>query len=132
MKKMKQFYTACFILAALCITTLAFGQDPTGELPPVTDLTPSNIFTMLINPVYSALVVIFGYVAYLIPGVNKFAPFIRVAAFALVAGLGFILYGVADFWQIAITYFFTTGLYDLFLRKILPSPKGSALAASTV
>lgn len=109
------------VLFILAISWRLGAQDTTSVLPPIGDLTPDNIFSNLIDPLYTGLIVIFGYISYLIPGINKITPFLRVLAFALVAGLGFILFG-GSFWKVAFSYFVATGLYDLFLKKIFPSP----------
>lgn len=113
------------LLLSLTLPLILSAQDPGVELPPVADLTPTNIFNQLIEPVYGALVIIFGYLSYAIPGVKKVAPFWRVLAFALVSGLGFFLFG-APFWKIAVTYFVASGLYDIFLKKIFKTPKAPA------
>lgn len=120
---MKQLFRilAFFAGAMLIFAYTAIGQTP--ELPPIENVTADNIFTQLMDPVYTGLVLVFGYVSYLIPGFGKVKPFIRVLAFALVAGLGFVLFG-GNFWKIAFSYFVATGLYDLFLKKIFPSPSG--------
>jgi hypothetical protein len=113
-----------FVLAALFFLcgTLT-GQVP--DFPPVETLTPETLFRNTVEPLYGLLVLLSGYVSGFIPGVNKYRPFLRVAAFALALALGFHLFGGASIWQLALTYFFTSGLYDIFIKNILASPKAA-------
>lgn len=109
------------LLASIFIfATLATGQTP--EFPPIESLTPENLFNAAVDPIYSALVLLFGYISAYVPGVNRFSPFIRVVAFGLVAGLGVHLFGGASIWKLAFSYFLSSGMYITFFKNILPSP----------
>lgn len=104
-------------LLALPLLLLAFvanAQDPT--FPPA-NLTPDNLFGQLYDPIYSALVIGYGYLSQFIPGIKKFSAFGRVLAFGLVAGLGFYLFGGASVWKVGLSFLISTGLiYDGFLK----------------
>jgi len=103
----------CFLLVA--VVRLG-AQDPV-EFPDISTLTPENIFGSLYDPVYSMLVVLFGYISAFVPGLKKLSTYGRVLAFGLIAGLGFYLFGFADVWKIAISFLISTGLlYDGFLK----------------
>lgn len=120
---MKNLFLRAFplLILALLLTSVQLGAQ-VPEFPHIADLTPTSIFDQMIEPVYGALVIVFGYLSAFIPGLKKFSGFYRVLAFALVAGLGFFLFG-GDFWKLCITYLLSSGLYDVFLRKLFPSSK---------
>ena len=114
----------CLFLAMLFIAVGSVtGQVP--EFPPVETLTPETLFASAVDPLYSALVLLFGYVSGFLPGVKRFSPFLRTVAFGLTAGLGFHLFGGASLWKIALTYFITSGLYASFFKNIFASPKAT-------
>ena len=113
-----------FTFALLFISTAAlFGQAP--DFPDVATLTPETLFASAVDPVYSALVLLSGYISAFIPGVKRFSPFLRTVAFAATAGLGFHLFGGASIWKLALTYFITSGLYASFFKNIFASPKAT-------
>jgi len=121
MRKFIRFGTlilAFFVIAAVRLS----AQDPTLEPIDINTLTPETVFSTMVQPLYGALVILFGYLSAYIPGVKNWSPFMRVAAFALAAGLGFYLYGVS-FWKIASSYLLSSGLYAVILKNIIPSPK---------
>ena len=109
------------LLVITAITSMSplLAQD-TLEFPDINTLTPENIFQATVEPVYSMLIVLFGYIAGFIPGIKKLNTYLRVLAFGLVAGLGFYLFGGADIWKVALTYLITTGLlYDGFIKRLV-------------
>lgn len=120
MKNLKRFLLLPLLLVIVAAARL--GAQDVVEFPDINTITPENIFQSTFQPVYGMLVVLFGYLSAYIPGVKKIAPFYRVLAFGLVAGLGFYLFGVS-IWKVAITYLLTTGvLYDGLLKKFQKSP----------
>ncbi len=107
-------------LALIVISAVRLNAQDVIEFPDINTLTPENIFQATVEPVYSALIVLFGYIAGFIPGINRLNTYLRVLAFGLVAGLGFYLFGGADIWKVALTYLITTGLlYDGFIKRIV-------------
>lgn len=114
------FTVACLFAATLHLT----GQTP--AFPDVSTLTAETLINATIEPVFSLVVLLSGYVSAFIPGIKKWAPFNRVIAFALVTGLGFALFGGASFWKLALTYFLTSGLYVVVAKNIFASPKAAA------
>ncbi len=120
------FRIYCFALATLFIFSATVLGAQTPEFPPIATLTPESLFDATVEPLYGVLVIVFGYISAFIPGVNRFSPFIRVIAFALAAGLGIFLFGGASVWKLALTYFFSTGLYITLFKNLLPSPKAKA------
>ena len=122
---MKHFFRkfAMVLALAFVFVTMATAQDL--MFPDINTLTPQNFFSATIQPLFGLVVILSGYLSAYIPGVNKWAPFYRVLAFALALGLGFYLYG-ADIWKLAFTYFMSSGLYAVFLQHIIKSPKAVA------
>lgn len=116
---MKKLLSCLFLLLA---SVAAFAQG--DDLPPIdiNTLQPETLINTLVEPIYSALIILFGYLSAFIPGVKKWSPFVRVITFALAAGLGFWLFGVS-FWKIAVSYLFSSGLYATVLKNIFPTPK---------
>lgn len=109
---------------AVVLTAPAMAQD---SFPDISTITPENLFSSTVSPLYGILVVLSGYLSAFIPGIKKWEPFYRVGAFALAIGLGIHLFGGASVWKLAFTYFMSSGLYVIFLRNILPSPKAAKL-----
>lgn len=112
----------CFLLtlALLFIAAVRISAQDVIEFPDINTITPENIFSAVYDPLYSALVVVFGYVSAWIPGVKRFSPYARVLAFGLATGLGFHLFGGASIWKIALSFLISTGLiYDGFLKPFI-------------
>jgi hypothetical protein len=98
-------------------------DQPTIGAVELTDLTPQNIFGTLVDPLYLALMTLFGYLSAYIPGLNAIKnTWLRVFAVALVIGLGFFLWK-GQFAKIAITYIISSGLYVTIFRNIVKTPK---------
>lgn len=122
----RPLYGGLTILAFLVIAATRISAQDVIEFPEINTLTPENIFDVAFQPLYSALIVLFGYASSFIPGVKKVSPFARVLTFGLVAGLGFYLFG-ASVWKVALTYLLTTGLiYDGFLKHFVKTPQAPA------
>ena len=119
----RPLYVGLATLALIVIAATRISAQDVVEFPEINTLTPENIFDVAFQPLYSALIVLFGYASSFIPGVKKISPFARVLTFGLVAGLGFYLFG-ASVWKVALTYLLTTGLiYDGFLKHFVKTPK---------
>lgn len=116
---------ALFLLSAGYIFAQAPLDPTTYEPIDINTLTPQNLFDSVVEPLYGALIILFGYISAYVPGLKKLSPFYRVLTFASAAGLGFFLFG-APFWKVAATYFLSSGLYAVILKNIIPSPKAPA------
>lgn len=121
----RQLALSALIMLAVAARAQAPLDPATYEPIDINTLTPQNLFDSLVEPLYGALVIIFGYISAYIPGLKKLSPFYRVLTFAAAAGLGFFLFGVS-FWKVAATYFLSSGLYAVILKNILPSKKAPA------
>lgn len=75
-------------------------------------------FAKGIGPLMSGLIILFGYVGKWFPGLNKIddATY-RVLAFAILLGAGFVYFGT-DIWQVAVSYFGATSMYEIIFKKI--------------
>lgn len=124
MKKIIRLLSLALAILFIAAVRLS-AQDPTFEPIDINTLTPDTVFDSLYEPIYGLLVIAFGYLSAWIPWVNKFKAFYRVAAFALVAGIGFKLFGMS-FWKIASTFFLSANLYAVLLKNLLPSPKAKS------
>jgi hypothetical protein len=106
------------ILVSIVATSVSLGAQDVAEFPDISTLTPDTLFGSLYDPLYSALIIVFGYVSAFIPGVKKVSAFGRVLAFGLVAGLGFYLFGASTI-KVAVSFLVSTGLlYDGFLKPL--------------
>lgn len=111
---------AALLLGMTLILCGSLVAQSTGWTPPPMD----EWFDQGIGPIISALIVVGGYLSKWIPGLNaiKDATY-RVLAFAILIGAGFLYFG-ADIWQVAISYFMSTSMYELVLAQIFgKSPK---------
>lgn len=123
--RMGRLFTMLLALAfcfASCIHPAA--AQAVQPFPEINTLTPENLFQASVEPMYGMLVILFGYLSAYVPGINNFKPFTRVAAFALVVGLGLFLFDNGSVLKIAFTYFLSSGLYAVILKNIIPTPKG--------
>lgn len=119
---MKRLIAICMLIIGLvmCIIAPLLAQT----LPNTTELPPVDQWFGSLESVFSALVVIGGYLSHKIPGLANISnATYRVAAFALLVGVGFWFYG-ADIWGLAISYFLSTSMYELILKPAgLKSPR---------
>lgn len=114
---MKKFFVLCLLL--LCTIGVSFGQ---ATLPAAEVITPDNIFTTLVEPLYGGIFIVLTYLSYMIPGLKNFSSsLVRAVTVGLVVGLGFIMFGV-PFWKVAITYLLSSGLYAYFLKAFQKTP----------
>lgn len=123
MKKLLKFVALIPVLLLLSLNYLG-AQTPT--FPDITTLAPEDFFVSLMEPMYMLIVLASGYVSAFIPVVKTWSPFFRVLSFALVAALGFYLFGWASFSKLALNYFLSAGLYITFLKNVFASPKAAA------
>ncbi len=121
--------TVLLVLAAFfASTTVALmAQTASDTLVPPPQITPDMPVEVLVDysvALYSALVVLLGYLSAYIPGLNKVAGVqLRVLVVAAVTGLIFATLGFANGWQLVIGYIGATLGYDKFLGALFPTPK---------
>lgn len=109
-------YTMILLGMIMLIVFPAMAQTTTpasGWNPP-----PMDQWFGSMESVYSAIVVIGGYLSAKIPGLNKInnATY-RVLAFATLVAAGFWYFG-ANIWGLAISYVFSTSFYEVVLKAL--------------
>lgn len=115
------------VMAVTCAIAPVLAQDTSDQAAWTPPADPTLWFGYM-DAVYAAIIIIVGYLSKWIPGLNEISSVKwRVVAFVVLTGAGLAWYGVPLI-KIAITYFFTTSLYELVLKDALnlPSPKGKA------
>jgi hypothetical protein len=123
-------------LAFLILAVLALALTPFLVLAQVSDtvVTPGpfpgtggeltiEYLLSWTNALYGALVIGFGYLSNIIPGINKIPKTVyRVAAIALILGGIFIVFGKTVPLALLFTYAGATSLYDLLLSLFKKTP----------
>jgi len=126
----KLLITVITVITSIASITPLIAQDVI-EFPDINTLKPENIFQATVEPVYSALILLFGYLSAFIPGIKRLNTYLRVLSFGLIAGLGFYLFGGASIWKVALTYLISTGLlYDGFFKPLTQLFKKTPSAAT--
>jgi len=76
--------------------------------------------------IYAFIITVGGWLSAFIPGLNKIdSGTYRVLVWAILVIAGSLVIGVGNVWVGAISYFFSTSLYEIVLRWILKTPKPS-------
>jgi hypothetical protein len=93
----------------------------------IEDIKNAKDWTDLINlqtGIYTLLITLGGYLSYLIPGLKEIdSGTYRVLTFAVIVIAGGAVLGLGDIWQGAISYLFSTSLYEVILKWLVKSPK---------
>jgi hypothetical protein len=105
--------------------------DDQGKITPpfnVEDTKAEEYFKTMIDPIYAVLVLLLGLISSWVPGLQKIdKKSIRVAAIGVVLGIGFITFGGAGFWKVALSYVFANFTYIVSVKPIVkdnPQPIG--------
>ncbi|RME64359.1 MAG: hypothetical protein D6790_03350 [Caldilineae bacterium] len=121
--------TVLLVLAAFfASTTVALlAQTASDTLLPPPNITPDMPVEVLVDysvALYTALVVLLGYLSAYIPGLNKVAGVqLRVLVVAAVTALIFITLGFAKGWQLVLAYLTAALGYDKLLSPFFKTPK---------
>lgn len=109
---------SALVLFTLIVVVTAQAQD-TGGI----DTTSPDTLIGSIDWLYGALVVIGGYLSAFIPFFKKITNgTYRVLAWAVLVGVGFVMFGFGDVINLAITYAMSTSLYEVILKWFAKSP----------
>ena len=76
------------------------------------------------SAIYSLIILIVGWFSSWIPGLKNISSGVyRVLVLAILVIAGGLVLGFGNVWQGAIAYFFSTSMYEIFLKKAIPTPK---------
>ena len=76
--------------------------------------------------IYTAVITLGGYISAFIPGINAIENGTwRVLVFAIIVITASVMFGIGNVWLGAISYFFSTSLYETVLKWFVRSPKPS-------
>jgi magnesium-transporting ATPase (P-type) len=117
------------LLTAIC-GVLALGQAPINPPTPmevieqVKGVTSWEQLLTLETAIMSVLIIVGGFFTWLVPGLkNIHSNTYRVLTFAILVVAGFVILGFANVWQGAISYLFASGLYQVMIRPVAPTPR---------
>ena len=118
-----------FMLLIVAITVM-IAQAPMPEPGEIIDgIKEAESWTDLINleaMIYTFLITVGGWFSAFIPGLRNIESGVyRVLVWAILVIAGGVTIGFSDVWIGAISYFFSTSLYETVLKWILKSPKPS-------
>lgn len=109
------------VFAALLLFAVLPALAQETEFPPL--IGPESPLTDLLawtDLVYSAIVILLGYVSNYVPGLNKMAPAWRVVAIGLIVAAMFVLMGGSNAFSLLFSYLAATNFYELILKFIVP------------
>lgn len=114
------------LFLALALLALTFGLDAQSIVSPAVsdglDLSSLEVLFSNDDILFGALVVLGGYLSSFIPGLKSIDDTAyRVAAWALLTGVGFFLYG-AEVTGLAFSYLISNGLYTYIFRLFKKTP----------
>lgn len=113
---------------AQVVTDTVVVDPPNGPVEDFKEGITLETFTNMVDWLYGGLIIVFGYLAYLIPGLKKVGTTWKVAAFAGVVGIGLVMYGSSSL-TVVFTYLMSTGFYSHILKLFKKSPKEGGIEA---
>lgn len=133
-KKNASFLTLCFFFGSLSL--LALNTISAQEVIPnpgdiIDDVKKVTSWTDLLGleaVIYTFIITVGGWISSFIPGLRSIDSGVyRVLVWAILVIAGSLVIGVGDVWIGAISYFFSTSLYEIVLKWIIKTPKPSEL-----
>lgn len=114
------------VLVLVLISVVIISAQPESPQEVVDAIKNSETFQDLIgleNAIMSLLIILGGYLSPFLPWVRNLPnATYRVLAVAIVIVAGFVVFGTSV-WSGAITYFFSTSVYEVFLKRVVPTKK---------
>lgn len=138
---MKQLITQAkdnisFLITALLFLTLSLIAingvtaqpiDPGQIVDDIKGVTDWSQLLSLETAIYTFIITVGGYLSAFIPGLRSIdSGTWRVLVWAIMVIAGSLVIGVGNVWLGAISYFFSTSLYEVVFKWIRPSPKPQA------
>lgn len=124
--KFRTFFTLLVAFFALVAIPMAQLVNPIDIIDSVKESTSWTDLITLETAIYTFLITVGGYVSAFIPGLNKIDSGVyRVLVWAILVIAGGAIIGFGNVWMGAISYFFSTSLYEIVLKWLVRSPKPS-------
>lgn len=102
--------------------------NPTDIINDVKAVTSWTDLLGLEAVIYTFIITVGGWISSFVPGLRSIdSGTYRVLVWAILVIAGSLVIGVGNVWIGAISYFFSTSLYDVILKWIVPTPKPSTL-----
>ena len=124
--KFKLFFSLLF----LAIAATLFAVPPDAVVSPdnlINDIKGVQDWSGLLSletAIYTAVITVGGYLSAFIPGLRSIDSGVwRVLVFAILVVAGSAVLGIGNIWIGAISYFFSTSLYEVVLKWFIRSPK---------
>jgi hypothetical protein len=120
----KILIVTAMVCASLALMAQITAPSPSETYNAIKGVTSWEQLLTLEGAIMSMLIVLGGYISWLIPGLKAIhSNTYRIATFAILIIAGAIVLGISNVWQGAISYLFATGLYQLLLKPVAPTPK---------
>lgn len=124
--KFRTFFTLLVAFFALVAIPMAQLVNPIDIIDSVKESTSWTDLISLETAIYTFLITVGGYASAFIPGLNKIDSGVyRVLVWAILVIAGGAIIGFGNVWMGAISYFFSTSLYEIVLKWLVRSPKPS-------
>jgi hypothetical protein len=132
-KKNISFLMVCTVFGTLSLVSLnVYAQEVVpnpGDI--IEDVKNAKSWADLIGieaAIYTFIITVFGWFSAYFPGLNKInSGTLRVLVWAILVIAGSLVIGIGDVWVGAISYLFSTSLYEVVLKWFIRSPKPSEL-----
>jgi len=127
------FLLSAFVFMTLSLIAInAVHAQPIDPGKIVDDIKNATDWSQLLNletAVYTFLITVGGYLSAFIPGLRSIDSGVyRILVWAILVIAGSLVIGVGNVWLGAISYFFSTSLYEVVLKLFKPSPKPNTTA----
>lgn len=127
------FLLSAFVFMTLSLIAInAVHAQPIDPGKIVDDIKNATDWSQLLNletAVYTFLITVGGYLSAFIPVLRSIDSGVyRILVWAILVIAGSLVIGVGNVWLGAISYFFSTSLYEVVLKLFKPSPKPNTTA----
>ena len=122
------FFSGLSLLALNSITAQEVILNPGDIIDDVKKVTSWTDLLGLEAVIYTFIITVGGWISSFIPGLRSIDSGVyRVLVWAILVIAGSLVIGVGDVWIGAISYFFSTSLYEVVLKWIIKTPKPSEI-----
>ena len=122
------FFSVLSLLALNSITAQEVIPNPSDIIEDVKNAKSWTDLLGLEAVIYTFIITLGGWISSFIPGLRSIDSGVyRVLVWAILVIAGSLVIGVGDVWIGAISYFFSTSLYEIVLKWIIKTPKPSEI-----